>query len=323
MARVSSSHVSDLEQGGADAAVARDLRPYRSFLIVILVSLRPEQWTKNLVVFAGLLFGGRLTDPSAVLLAVGTFAIFCALSGAIYLFNDVADRDADQQHPLKCRRPVASGQLSTRTALRIGGALGAAAIAAAVLVSPMVGLAAGAYVLLLLLYSATLKNIVIIDALTIAGGFVLRAVAGALAVAVPISQWLLVCTTLLALFLAFSKRRDELTVLGESAIGHRRILEEYTPYLLDQMVAVVTASTLIAYTVYATSPETAERLGTSRLGLTIPFVLYGIFRYLYLVHQKRGGGSPAVLLVTDRPLLACVALWALCVVLILYTPLGR
>jgi 4-hydroxybenzoate polyprenyltransferase len=235
----------------------------------------------------------------------------------------MADLDADQQHPLKRLRPMASGQLSARTAVLSAAFLGAAAIVAALLVSPMVGLAAGSYLVLLLAYSVALKNIVIIDALTIAGGFVLRAVAGALAVSVPISQWLLVCTTLLALFLAFSKRRDELTVLGEAAIGHRRILEEYTPYLLDQMVSVVTASTLIAYTVYATSPETAERLGTSRLGLTIPFVLYGIFRYLYLVHQKRGGGSPAAMLIADRPLQVCVLLWALSVVLILYSPLGR
>jgi 4-hydroxybenzoate polyprenyltransferase len=324
MARVSSSQVSDLEQpGGAGTALASDRRPHRSFLMIVLVSLRPEQWSKNLVVFAGLLFGGRLTDSPSILFAIATFAIFCALSGAVYLFNDVADREADQQHPLKRTRPIASGQLSRRTALLIAAFLGAAAIGAAVLVSPMVGLAGGGYLLLLLLYSAAFKDIVIIDALTIAGGFVLRAVAGALAVSVPISQWLLVCTTLLALFLAFSKRRHELTVLGEAAIGHRRILGEYTPYLLDQMVAVVTASTLIAYTVYATSPETAERLGTSRLGLTIPFVLYGIFRYLYLVHQKRGGGSPAVLLMTDRPLLACVTLWALSVALILYSPFGR
>ena len=323
MARVSSPRVSNLEQGGADPTFASDQPPHLSAFMLLLVSLRPEQWTKNLVVFAGLLFGGRLTDLPAVLFAIATFVIFCVLSGAVYLFNDVTDRYADQQHPLKRTRPIASGQLSVRTALLIAGFLGAAGIAGAVLVSPMVGLAAGSYLLLLLLYSAALKNIVIIDALTIAGGFVLRAVAGALAVSVPISQWLLVCTTLLALFLAFSKRRDELTVLGEAATGHRRILEEYTPYLLDQMVSVVTASTLMAYTVYATSPETAERLGTSRLGLTIPFVLYGIFRYLYLVHQKRGGGSPAVLLMTDRPLLACVALWALSVVLILYSPLGR
>jgi 4-hydroxybenzoate polyprenyltransferase len=286
MARVSSPQVSNLEQGGADPTFASGHPPHRSAFMLLLVSLRPEQWTKNLVVFAGLLFGGRLTEPPAVLFAIATFVIFCVLSGAVYLFNDVTDRDADQQHPLKRERPIASGQLSVRTALVAAGFLGAAGIAGAVLVSPMVGVAAGSYLLLLLLYSAALKNIVIIDALTIAGGFVLRAVAGALAVSVPISQWLLVCTTLLALFLAFSKRRDELTGLGEAAIGHRRILEEYTPYLLDQMVAVVTASTLIAYTVYATSPETAERLGTSRLGLTIPFVLYGIFRYLYLVHQR-------------------------------------
>ena len=201
--------------------------------------------------------------------------------------------------------------------------LGGAALGGAFLVSAQLGLVASAYLILSLLYSAALKNIVIIDVLTIAAGFVLRAGAGAVAVTVPISHWLLVCTTLLALFLAFSKRRQELTLLGEGAIGHRRILEEYTPYLLDQMVAVVTASTLIAYSFYATSPETAGRLGTTRLGLTIPFVLYGIFRYLYLVHQKRGGGSPAAMLLTDRPLLACVGLWALSVALILYTPLGR
>jgi len=152
---------------------------------------------------------------------------------------------------------------------------------------------------------------------------VLRAIAGAVAVRVPFSAWLLVCTTLLALFLGLSKRRHELVVLGEGAVGHRRILHEYSPYLLDQMIAVVTASTLIAYTFYAISAETAARLGTPRLGLTIPFVLYGIFRYLYLVHQKHGGGSPAAMLLTDRPLLACVALWIGTVAVLLYSPLGK
>jgi 4-hydroxybenzoate polyprenyltransferase len=322
-ARLSSSHVSDLERGGPDPARPAGHTPHRSTLALLLISLRPEQWTKNLVVLAGLLFGGGLTDPRAVLLALAAFAIFCALSGAVYLFNDVSDRDADQQHPLKRSRPIASGELPVRTALLAAGFLGAVAVEAALLVSPSLGLVAGAYLTLLFVYSAALKNIVILDALTIAAGFVLRAVAGAVAVNVPISHWLLVCTTLLALFLAFSKRRHELTLLGEGAIGHRRILEEYTPYLLDQMVSVVTASTLVAYSFYATSPETTERLGTSKLGLTIPFVLYGIFRYLYLVHQRRGGGSPAALLMADRPLLACVALWALSVGLILYTPLGR
>ena len=177
---------------------------------------------------------------------------------------------------------------------------------------------AAAHVALLLAYSVALKHYVIIDVLTLAGGFVLRAVAGAVAIGVPISHWLLVCTTLLALFLGLSKRRHELTLLADGAAGHRPILQEYSPYLLDQMIAVVTASTLIAYSVYTISSETAERLGSDRLGLTIPFVLYGIFRYLYLVHQRQGGGSPSDMLLTDRPLLVCVALWVATVVLVIY-----
>ena len=295
----------------------------RSPALLLLLSLRPEQWTKNLFVFAGLIFGGRLLEGPAVLLAAATFAIFCALSGAVYLINDVSDRDADGRHPLKARRPIASGALPVGTAVVAAGVLGVGALAAATLIRPALGAIAAAYLGLLLLYSLFLKHVVIIDVLTIAAGFVLRAVAGAVAVVVPIGLWLLVCTTLLALFLALSKRRHELMLLGDGAIDHRRILEEYTPYLLDQMIAVVTASTLIAYSVYATSPETAERLGTTRLGATIPFVLYGIFRYLYLVHQKRGGGSPAALLLTDRPLLACVGLWVGCVIVLMYSPLGR
>lgn len=297
--------------------------PARSALTLLFLSLRPEQWTKNLIVFAGALFGGRLLDPSALALAVAVFLIFCGLSGAVYLFNDLADREVDQRHPLKRSRPIASGELGSTTAMAAGAVLAVAAAGAAFWIAPLLGLVATVYLALLLAYSFALKHLVIVDALTIAAGFVLRAVAGAVAVAVPISQWLLVCTTLLALFLALSKRRQELTLLAEGATEHRRILNEYSPYLLDQMIAVVTASTLIAYAVYATSPDTAQRLGTSRLGLTIPFVLYGIFRYLYLVHQKRGGGSPAALLLTDGPLLACVALWAAAVAVILYSPLGR
>jgi 4-hydroxybenzoate polyprenyltransferase len=290
---------------------------------LLLTSLRPEQWTKNLFVFAGVLFGGHLLDLPAMVRAFAAFAVFCALSGVVYIFNDLADRDGDQRHPLKRLRPIASGRLSPTTALVTAIVLGLVSLVAAVLLSPMFALVASAYVVLLVLYSLVLKHLVIIDALTIAAGFVLRAAAGAVAVFVPISHWLLVCTTLLALFLVLSKRRHELTLLADSATTHRPILEEYSPYLLDQMIAVVTASTLVAYSVYSTSAETAERLNTTRLGLTIPFVLYGIFRYLYLVHQKRAGGSPADLLLTDRPLLACVGLWALCVALILYSPLGR
>ena len=295
----------------------------RSTPALLLVSIRPEQWTKNLIVLAAALFGGQLTHPPAIAAAGATFLIFCALSGAVYLFNDVADRAADQRHPLKCGRPIASGALSPRLAIAVGGALGLGAIATAAAIHSALAAVAAAYFALQLSYSFLLKHLVIIDALAIAGGFVLRAAAGAIAVGVPISHWLLICTTLLALFLSFSKRRHELTLLAEGATDHRRILHEYSPHLLDQMIAVVTASTLIGYALYATSPETAQKLRTTRLGLTIPFVLYGIFRYLYLVHQKRAGASPAALLVTDGPLLACVALWSLAVAVILYTPLGR
>jgi 4-hydroxybenzoate polyprenyltransferase len=294
-----------------------------STIRLLVTSLRPEQWTKNLFVFAGVLFGGHLLDLPAILRAIAAFVVFCALSGVVYIFNDLADRAADQRHPLKRLRPIASGRLPPATAVIAAVVLGLVSLGAAVLLSPMFAVLAATYVGLLVLYSVVLKHLVIIDALTIAAGFVLRAAAGAVAVFVPISHWLLVCTTLLALFLVLSKRRHELTLLADGATTHRPILEEYSPYLLDQMIAVVTASTLVAYSVYATSAETAERLRTTRLGLTIPFVLYGIFRYLYLVHQKRAGGSPADLLLTDRPLLACVGLWALSVALILYTPLGR
>jgi 4-hydroxybenzoate polyprenyltransferase len=248
--------------------------------------------------------------------------IFWGVSCAVFFLYVVADREADRQHPLKCMRPLACGALDLSAAITAGLVLAVAALMAAFAIAPAVGMVAIAYLALLSLYSAALKHVVIVDVLVIAAGFVLRAVAGAVAIAVPISHWLLICTTLLALFLALSKRRHELTMLGDGAIGHRRILEEYSPNLLDQMIAVVTASTLVAYTLYTTDRETVARVGNNRLGLTIPFVLYGIFRYLYLVHQKRGGGSPANLLITDRPLLACVALWALSVVLLLYFPLG-
>jgi 4-hydroxybenzoate polyprenyltransferase len=274
-------------------------------------------------VLAGVVFGGRLLEPSAVAIAVAAFAIFCALSGAIYLFNDVADREADKNHPLKRERPIASGQLATTTAVAAGVILGICGVGAAFLIGIRFALVAATYLGAMLLYSLALKHVVIVDVLMIAAGFVLRAVGGAVAVNVPIGHWLLVCTTLLALFLALSKRRHELVVLADGATDHRRILEEYSPYLLDQMIGVVTASTLIAYIVYATSPDTAARLGTAKLGLTIPFVLYGIFRYLYLVHQKRGGGSPSAMLLTDKPLLSCVALWAASVIALLYTPLGK
>ena len=292
----------------------------RSVVSNLLISLRPDQWTKNLLVFAGLLFGQRLFDVPSVERAAGAFAVFCALSGAVYLINDVLDRESDRRHPLKRARPIASGALPVSAALAAAAILSGGALLASMTLGGSFTLVAAAYLGLLALYSASLKNIVIIDVLTIAIGFVLRAVAGAVAVDVQISRWLFVCTILLALFIALAKRRHELVLLAGDARSHRPILGEYTPYLLDQMIAVVTASTLISYAFYTISPETEAKFGTPWLGLTIPFPLYGIFRYLYLVHQREGGGSPADLLLTDRPLLLCVALWAAAVALIIYRP---
>jgi 4-hydroxybenzoate polyprenyltransferase len=292
----------------------------RSASTGLLRSLRPEQWTKNLIVFAALIFARRLLDPAAVGHSLAAFLIFCALSGVVYLFNDVRDREADRRHPLKSRRPIASGALTVGTALGWAAVLATAGLVWAFQLGLAFGVVATVYLVLSGLYTTRLKHIVILDVLVIAIGFALRAQAGGLAIGVPVSDWLLVCTILLALFLGLSKRRHELTLLAGRATEHRRILEEYSSYLLDQMIGVVTASTLMAYIIYCTSPETIVRFGTDLLVLTTPFPIYGIFRYLYLVHRKDGGGSPSEMLLTDRPLLACVGLWGLAVIAIIYRP---
>ena len=288
----------------------------------LFVSLRPDQWTKNLIVFAALIFAVRLLDPAALANATAAFLIFCALSGAVYLINDVADREQDRQHPIKRTRPVASGDLAPATALTIAVVLGAAAVAAAFALRPMFGVAAVSYVALFVVYTRSLKHIVVLDVMTIAAGFVLRAVAGGLVIDVHISNWLLVCTMLGALFLGLAKRRHEITLLAAGAGGHRKILEEYDPYLLDQMIGVVAAATMVAYIIYCASPETHTYFGTEWMVLTTPFPVYGLFRYLYLVHRKAGGGSPSDMLLEDRPLLACVLLWGVTAIAIIYRPFG-
>jgi 4-hydroxybenzoate polyprenyltransferase len=233
--------------------------------------------------------------------------------------NDVRDREADRLHPTKRFRPIASGALDPRTALATAAILATGALLMSLLaLSPAFAAIAVGYLILNLLYSTWLKHLVILDVLTIAIGFVLRAWGGAVSVDVTFSHWLLLLTLLLALFLGLSKRRAELVALADGASGHRRILAEYSPYLLDQMISVVTASTLLAYAFYTISPDTVARFGTDRLLWTVPFPLYGIFRYLYLVHQREGGGNPSEMLVADRPLLLCVALWIAAVVVIVY-----
>jgi 4-hydroxybenzoate polyprenyltransferase len=294
--------------------------PSRSLVANLAWSLRPSQWSKNLIIFGGLMFGERLLDPTSVAYAVAAFVIFCALSGVVYLLNDVADRDADRMHPIKRHRPIASGALPVPAALLTAAVLAVLALGAAFWLRPQFGVLGAAYLALLAFYSGPLKHVVIIDVITIAIGFVLRAAAGAVVIDVDISHWLFILTILLALFLALSKRRHELVLLADGATSHRRILQEYSPYLLDQMISVVTASTLVAYAIYTVTPETMEKFETDKLILTLPFPLYGIFRYLYLVHQKEGGGNPSAMLLTDRPLLLCVALWAIAVAIIIYGP---
>ena len=288
----------------------------------VWASLRPNQWTKNLAVFAALALSKHLFEPEPLLRVVAAFVLFCALSGTVYLLNDVADFERDRLHPLKRLRPVASGALPRRAAATIAVGLGLGAAGASLLLGPLFASCAAAYLILNLLYSFYLKEAVILDVLCISLGFVLRAVAGGVAIAVPISDWLLVCTFLLAMFLALAKRRHELVSLSATATGHRKSLAEYSPYLLDQMISVVTASCLTAYAFYTLAPDTVEKYRTHRLAWTIPFVLYGIFRYLYLVHRKDLGGSPTDVLLTDRPLLLTIALWAAAIVLIVYTAPG-
>ena len=283
-----------------------------------VVSLRPAQWTKNLFVAAALIFAKKVFDVPLLLRTLAAFAVFCLLSGAIYIVNDVLDAAEDRLHPRKSRRPIAAGRIGRSEAVVLAAGLAALSLVAADLLDPAFFAAAAAYVLLQLAYSVRLKDVVILDIFVVALGFVLRVVAGGLVIAVPISPWLLLCTMLLALFLAMSKRRHELLLLEGDAARHRRSLEEYSFRLLDQMISVVTASTVIAYCLYTVSEETVRKFGTDRLIYTTPFVLYGIFRYLYLIHQKDQGGSPEELILKDKPLLLAIVFWIASIVTIIY-----
>lgn len=283
----------------------------------LVISMRPRQWIKNLVVFAALIFAKKLTDPDLLLRATEGALLFCAVSGAAYIVNDLFDADRDRKHPTKSRRPIAARAVGVVPALSAAVLLVTGSLMAGFALSPPFGAALLIYVAINAVYSLWLKEVVILDVMVIASGFVLRAVGGALVIDVPISHWLIICTILLSLFLAFCKRRQELVGL-EDPHGHRAILREYSVDFIDQMINVVTPSTLVAYLLYTVSPEVEMKLGTRHLYLTVPFVLYGIFRYLYLVHQKGAGANPTRALLTDRPLLICVALWAATVVLLLY-----
>ncbi len=283
----------------------------------IWTSLRPRQWIKNGFLLAGVIFAQQLFTPNIALALAALFA-FCALSSAAYLVNDVADRDRDRLHPSKRLRPVASGRLSVTLALGLAVSLTAVAIAITGAISVMLTLVALAYVGLQVAYSLWLKHLVIVDVLALAVGFVLRAVAGAVAVQVDISGWLLICTLLVALFLALGKRRQEYVALRDDAALHRSTLSGYNEPLLDHLIGIITASTITAYALYTMAPETVTKFHTHYLPVTVLFVLYGIARYLYLIYRCDLGGNPSELVLSDRPLQLNVLLWGLSVLIIIY-----
>ncbi len=280
--------------------------------------MRPRQWVKNSFVFAALIFSQHLLNLDYFLKTLWAFLLFCALSGAVYIINDIFDIQKDRQHPDKSKRRIASGRFPVKDAVLSSAAIAVVSLIISFSLSFGFGIVATIYFLLNCIYSAYLKKIVIIDVMSIAFGFLLRAVAGGVVIGVAISTWLILCTILIALFLGFCKRRQEISLYKEGATQHREILSEYSKIFIDQMIAVVTASTVIAYSFYTMSPEVMEKLGTTHLNFTIPFVLYGIFRYLYLVIQKGVGDNPTKLILGDRPLLINVILWGIAVIIILY-----
>ncbi len=287
-------------------------------IIALFKSARPAQWLKNLILFAALIFAGEMMTTESLMKAIIAFVVFCFLSSGLYLFNDYFDKERDKLHPLKKLRPIASGELSTAVVIGAIFFLFASALGVAWVVDYSFFIVASVFVLFNLLYSLFLKHIVLIDVMSIAMSFVLRAYAGAVIIGVDTSEWLLINTLLLALFLGFGKRRHELTLLEGKAENHRKILNSYSPYLLDQLIGVVTASVVVMYMLYSFSPEVSTKLHTENLFLTIPFVVYGIFRYLYLIHKEEKGGSPTKIMISDLPILATVILWILTVIVVLY-----
>lgn len=288
-------------------------------VIALIKAMRPKQWIKNLLLFAGIIFSGNLTNLPMLIDATLGFISFCLLSGAVYVINDIRDLESDRQHPRKRFRPIASGALSVPLATIWAVVLVGAGLGLAFSINFLFGCVAFAYLLLLNFYSYFLKHIVIVDIIVVAIGFVLRAFAGIEAIrfhgiAVPITPWFLSVTFFLALFIVICKRRHELILLNEKASDHRPVLEEYSAAFVDQMIAVVTAATVISYALWTTIGYTRN----PNMIYTLPFALYGIFRYLYIAYHKEEGGAPELVLLTDKPLLVDVFLWGITVIILLY-----
>ena len=287
-----------------------------SFLI--LASMRPKQWIKNILVFVALIFSKNVFNIEMLAATAGAFIVFCFVSSSIYILNDLFDIEKDRKHPVKRQRPLASGELSPLLAKVIALTVLGGSLIASFLINLTFSITVIGYVVLQICYFKFAKEIVILDVFFIASGFFLRVIAGAKAIEVPISSWLLICTIFVSLFLGFGKRRHEILLLGADAANHRKALAEYNLTLLDQMVSIVTAGTVISYSLYTLSPETVAKFHTEKLWLTIPIVLYGVFRYLYIIYKSGKGGHPELVFFQDRHILASILLYILVVSLIIY-----
>jgi len=288
-------------------------------LKALIQSMRPKQWVKNVFILAALVFDRQLISAEASLRTLAGVFLFCMLSSSVYLINDVADKEADQNHPTKKNRPIASGKLPTKIALAAAITIVVVSLWLAFRLSHSFGIISSIYFLLNLAYSFKLKHIPLIDVMVIAAGFVLRVAAGVSLIEVErFSPWLYVSTTLLALFIGFGKRRAEISCLNEDAKQHRKVLDGYTLEFLDQLITIVSSTTIMTYSLYTFSAPNLPQ--NNSMMLTIPFVLYGLFRYLYLVKVQKSGGAPEELILSDRPLQFCILGWGVSVILIFYWP---
>lgn len=306
-----------------DYAIEAGAKYGRGSLAVVrglIASLRPHQWVKNTLVFGGLIFSRTLTQGSHLRLSVSAFVVFCMASSSIYLLNDLCDLEADRLHPIKRFRPLAAGVISKNIARITLVVLLVTSTAAALWLGSAFATVLGCYMVLNVFYSFGMKRIVILDVMAIAMGFVLRAVAGAVVIGVVSSPWLVLCTFTLALLLGFGKRRHELNLLQHEATNHRQSLEGYSTQFLDAMMTITAGAAVVTYALYTMADETVARFGSRSLISTVPFVLYGIFRYLFLIHKRREGGDPAKLMVSDVPMLINVGLWVVVVCVALYGP---
>ena len=284
----------------------------------IIISIRPYQWSKNFLVFAALIFSGTILISNYLIITIITFFLFCLASGGIYIFNDILDKKEDAIHPAKKNRPIASGELSLNPAIFSVIIISIISIGGAFIINEFLGFVFIGYIILTVLYTIKLKHVVILDILIVAIGFVLRAIAGAAAISVRISPWLLVCTLFLALFIVIGKRRHEIVLLQENASEHRKILGEYSIILLDQMIVVVTAASIVSYALYTLDSATINKFHTENLVYTIPFVILGMFRYFYLIYKKNLGDRPEEILFNDIGIIITVLLWITTIGFIIY-----